>query len=233
MKGGTPRMIPNSNTTTSFIVPATATTRDQLFVHDASAIILTCMDFRDIDDLVYMANNLGLNNNYDHFILAGASFGLLDKNDTWNNSANESTVVSSSSLTPSSSLPPSSLIPSLTSILNTTDETILQNAFYIHVILAVVLHKIQKIIIIDHMDCGACLTILASLLSQDKTTITAEDEYNYHIQSLRYFLTNKNNLLGKIADVVKDNEIKGKIKALNIECYITDLNDKYIQVKIN
>ena len=50
-------------------------TQDQLKVHEAQAIVLSCMDFRLLDDIVYFMNNSGYNNNYDQFILAGASLG--------------------------------------------------------------------------------------------------------------------------------------------------------------
>lgn len=48
---------------------------DQSTVHDANAIVITCMDFRLIDDYVRMLNRMGKNNNYDQFIVAGASLG--------------------------------------------------------------------------------------------------------------------------------------------------------------
>ena len=50
-------------------------TQDQMHVHEAKAIVLSCMDFRLLDDIVYFMNNSGYNNNYDQFILAGASLG--------------------------------------------------------------------------------------------------------------------------------------------------------------
>jgi hypothetical protein len=50
-------------------------TQNQLTAHTAKAIVLTCMDFRLIDDAVLFFNTIGLNNNYDNFILAGASLG--------------------------------------------------------------------------------------------------------------------------------------------------------------
>ena len=50
-------------------------TQNQLIAHKAKAIVLTCMDFRLIDDAVLFFNTIGLNNNYDNFILAGASLG--------------------------------------------------------------------------------------------------------------------------------------------------------------
>lgn len=50
-------------------------TQNQLTAHTAKAIVLTCMDFRLRDDAVLFFNILGLNNNYDEIILAGASLG--------------------------------------------------------------------------------------------------------------------------------------------------------------
>jgi hypothetical protein len=34
------------------------------------------MDFRLVDDLVYFMDSIGLNNNYDQFVLAGGSLGF-------------------------------------------------------------------------------------------------------------------------------------------------------------
>ncbi len=49
--------------------------QNQLVAHDARALVITCMDFRLIDDAVYFLNSIGYNNNYDQIILAGASLG--------------------------------------------------------------------------------------------------------------------------------------------------------------
>ena len=51
------------------------TTQDQLTAHTAKALVITCMDFRLIDDAVNYLDAQGYNNNYDEFILAGASLG--------------------------------------------------------------------------------------------------------------------------------------------------------------
>jgi len=50
-------------------------TQDQLTAHKAKAIVITCIDFRLRDDAVLFLNSINLNNNYDEFILAGASLG--------------------------------------------------------------------------------------------------------------------------------------------------------------
>lgn len=43
--------------------------------HDIKALVLTCIDFRLIDKAVTYLNSIGYNENYDEFILAGASLG--------------------------------------------------------------------------------------------------------------------------------------------------------------
>ena len=50
-------------------------TQDQMTAHHAKAMVITCMDFRLIDDAVKYLDSIGYNNNYDEFILAGASLG--------------------------------------------------------------------------------------------------------------------------------------------------------------
>jgi carbonic anhydrase len=55
----------------------TMKTQDQLTAHHASTYIITCMDFRLLDDVVDFMDALGFNNNYDQFIVAGASLGLV------------------------------------------------------------------------------------------------------------------------------------------------------------
>lgn len=52
---------------------------NQLTAHKAKALVITCMDFRLIDDAVIYLNKIGYTNNYDEFILAGASLGYNQK----------------------------------------------------------------------------------------------------------------------------------------------------------
>jgi carbonic anhydrase len=84
-------------------------------LHNAKTILLTCIDFRFIDDIVNQMNKLGYMYNYDEFILAGASLGY-NGISGYNNWA---------------------------------------QVFNDHINLALSLHHIKEIIIIDHMDCGA------------------------------------------------------------------------------
>jgi hypothetical protein len=62
-------------------------TQDQMTAHTAKGFIVSCMDFRLLDDIVKFMNQKGLNKNYDQFILAGASLGLTqNKFPHWGNS---------------------------------------------------------------------------------------------------------------------------------------------------
>jgi len=54
---------------------AVAKTQDQTVAHEAQCFMISCMDFRLLDDIVHFMDKLGYNNNYDQFILAGASLG--------------------------------------------------------------------------------------------------------------------------------------------------------------
>ncbi len=54
-------------------------TQNQLTAHSSECFLISCMDFRLIDDLVVAMNNMGFNNNYDQFILAGSSLGFTQK----------------------------------------------------------------------------------------------------------------------------------------------------------
>lgn len=45
--------------------------------HTAEALLLSCMDYRLIDDITRYMDGRGLTNRYDHIVLAGASLGAL------------------------------------------------------------------------------------------------------------------------------------------------------------
>lgn len=80
----------------------------------AQAIMLSCMDFRLVDDLVSYMDGHALHDEYDHVVLAGASLGAMhEKFAAWH------------------------------------------QVFWDHVGLAVKLHHVEEIMVIDHRDCGA------------------------------------------------------------------------------
>lgn len=90
------------------------------------ALLLSCMDYRLVDDTErYMADR-GMRDKYDHIILAGASLGATtDKYAAWN------------------------------------------QTFWEHLNVAIKLHDIKKVIIMDHRDCGAYKAILGEDFSKD------------------------------------------------------------------
>jgi carbonic anhydrase len=78
------------------------------------ALLLSCMDYRLVDDLVKFMDGKGMTDKYDHVVLAGASAGASHE------------------------------------AFKAWHET-----FWSHLAVAIDLHKIHKVMIIDHRDCGA------------------------------------------------------------------------------
>ncbi|MGD9537980.1 MAG: carbonic anhydrase [Alphaproteobacteria bacterium] len=90
------------------------------------ALLLSCMDYRLIDDMVRYMDGRGLTDKYDHVVLAGASLGALtDKYPAWG------------------------------------------RTFFEHVEVAISLHRIKKLMVIDHRDCGAYKVILGPDSTKD------------------------------------------------------------------
>lgn len=83
------------------------------------ALLLSCMDYRLMDEIEQYMSGRGLRNKYDHVILAGAALGAItDKFPAWN------------------------------------------QTFWEHLDVAIKLHDINKVIVMDHRDCGAYKVIL-------------------------------------------------------------------------
>ncbi|XLM20863.1 twin-arginine translocation signal domain-containing protein, partial [Chromobacterium piscinae] len=77
-------------------------------------LLLSCMDYRLVDDFGEFMNGMGLRDNYDHIVLAGASLiSITDKFPAWN------------------------------------------TTFWEHLGVAIDLHHIKKVVLLDHRDCGA------------------------------------------------------------------------------
>ena len=90
------------------------------------ALLLSCMDFRLMDDIERYMSGRGLRDSYDHIVLAGASLGAItDKYPAWN-------------------------------------ET-----FWQHLDIAIRLHNIHTVIVMDHRDCGAYHLILGAEHAKD------------------------------------------------------------------
>jgi carbonic anhydrase len=56
---------------------STAPKRRAAPAHTAEALLLSCMDYRLIDDIAHYMDGRGMTNQYDHVVLAGASLGAL------------------------------------------------------------------------------------------------------------------------------------------------------------
>ena len=80
----------------------------------ADVLLLSCMDYRLMDEVSAYMQGRGLKDAYDHVILAGASLGALtDKRPDWG------------------------------------------RTFFQHLDVAIQLHKVKKVMVVDHRDCGA------------------------------------------------------------------------------
>ncbi len=96
------------------------------------ALLLSCMDYRLVDDVVRYMDGRGLTNRYDHVILAGASLGALtEKKPEWG------------------------------------------AAFWDHVAIAKDLHRIKRVMVMDHRDCGAYKVFLGEDFGADPAKETA------------------------------------------------------------
>lgn len=113
--------------------------RDRLTEKTANSLVLSCMDFRFVNDTIGFLNK-DYNDSYNKFSLAGASLGYnQNKFSDW----------------------------------GTTFEK--------HIDLSKELHKIDEIIVVDHMDCGAYKILYT------KPEMTKEEEYQLHRENLAKF----------------------------------------------
>ncbi|HET7876986.1 MAG TPA: carbonic anhydrase [Methylomirabilota bacterium] len=105
----------------------------------AEALLLTCMDYRLMDEVERYMGRRGLGDKYDHVVLAGASLGALtEKYPAWG------------------------------------------RTFWDHLDLALKLHAIRRVIVIDHRDCAAYKLILGEDLARDRAR-----ETGVHVRQLR------------------------------------------------
>ena len=101
-------------------------------------LLLTCMDFRLVDDIETYMNARGLKDKYDHIVLAGASLGALnDRFPAWS------------------------------------------EVFWQHLDLAIQLHEVHRVMLLDHRDCGAYKMILGDAAVKD-----ADTELKSHVKQL-------------------------------------------------
>lgn len=103
------------------------------------ALLLSCMDYRLMDDVTRYMDGIGMTDRYDHIILAGASLGATtSKFPAWN-------------------------------------ET-----FWEHLEVAIKLHHIHRVYVMDHRDCGAYKVVLNYDYGQDRSA-----ETKIHFETLK------------------------------------------------
>ncbi|MCP9760784.1 twin-arginine translocation signal domain-containing protein [Aquitalea sp. S1-19] len=136
--------------------------RTALASGQADALLLSCMDYRLVDDTERFMAGKGLKDKYDHVILAGASLGALTgKFPAWN------------------------------------------TAFWEHLGVAIKLHQVHKVVLLDHRDCGAYKVVKGEDFGK-----MPEKETEVHAETL----------------MALRNSITKQHPALEVECYLMALD---------
>ena len=117
--------------------------------HQASTLVLSCMDYRFINDTIKYLNQ-HREGNFDYFVLAGASLGY--------NESYEGDVKDWS------------------------------NTYLSHVDLAIKLHGISELIVVDHMDCGYYKEIYGSAVD---TSEKEERKHNFNLHKFKRLMRAK------------------------------------------
>ena len=114
-----------------------ALTQDKMMAHTAKALLVTCMDFRFINDEASHMKDKGYDVNFDAFVLAGVSIGI-----------------------------------------NQTKHPEWAKTLFNHIEISKSLHHIIKVILFDHLDCGAYKTFCPGFKNE-------EEERQLHIKELK------------------------------------------------
>ena len=133
------------------------------------ALLLSCMDFRLMDEIERYMRGRGLRDKYDHVILAGASLGAItEEYPAWN------------------------------------------QTFWEHLDIAIKLHNIREVIVMDHRDCGAYKVILGAEHTKDPKV--ERDTHATHLKKLKGMINEKHpklevemllmDLDGKVEEVI-------------------------------
>ena len=114
-----------------------ALTQDKMTAHNAKAFLVTCMDFRFVNDETAHMVDKGYDVNYDVFVLAGVSIGI-----------------------------------------NQTQYPEWGKTLFEHIDISKSLHHIKKVVLFDHLDCGAYKTFCPGFKSED-------EERELHLKELK------------------------------------------------
>jgi len=113
----------------------------------ADVLLLTCMDYRLVNETEAWMTGRGYRDNYDHIVLAGASLGAVtDVYPAW------------------------------------------REAFWTHLDVAVKLHDIHTVVVLDHDDCGAYKVLLGEAAVEGGKAFPA---HVAHLTKLRAEITAK------------------------------------------
>ena len=129
-----------------------------MIAHNAKVFLVTCMDFRFINDEITHMQEKGYDVNFDTFALAGVSIGI-----------------------------------------NQTKYPEWEKTLYDHIEISKNLHHIKKVILFDHLDCGAYKTFCPGFKNE-------EEEKALHIEQLK----------------IAAEKIKKKFNDLKVVCKIID-----------
>ena len=135
-------------------------TQDKMTAHHAKAFLVTCMDFRFINDEISHMADKGYDVNFDAFVLAGVSIGI-----------------------------------------NQTKCPEWAKTMFDHIEISKALHHIKKVILFDHLDCGAYKTFCPGFKNE-------AEERELHIKELK----------------IAAEKIKSKFPDLKVVCKIIGTN---------
>ena len=135
-------------------------TQDKMTAHDAKAFLVTCMDFRFINDEMSHMKDKGYDVNFDGFVLAGVSIGINQtKNPEW------------------------------------------AKTLFDHIEISKNLHHIKKVVLFDHLDCGAYKTFCPGFTNE-------AEERELHVKELK----------------IAAEKIREKFPDLKVVCKIMHIN---------
>jgi len=139
------------------VLAATCWSPRTLAAGHTDALLLSCMDYRLVDETERYMTRRGLRNKYDHIVLAGAALGAItEKFPEWN------------------------------------------KTFWDELGLAIDLHGIHQVLLLDHRDCGAYKQIFGEDLAK-----TPKKETKVHTTQLQ-----------KLRDMIKEKYPKLEVETL-------------------
>ena len=136
--------------------------------HTAKALVITCIDFRLVDEALAYLTSMALLNEYDEMIVAGACLGY--NTSCYNVKLGDNYPRLNSAPTPPDTNPD-------------TNSTLWTDCVDDHISISSALHKFSQLIVIDHLGCGA----YNGQFGTPANPIKIYDELKYHVEQLNAF----------------------------------------------